>query len=131
MGRAVMLSPPNQGSEVVDALRDNAVFQWVNGPAGQQLGTDAQSVPRKLGPVTFSLGVITGNQHSLFDTWFSDMIPGANDGKVSVQSAKVEGMKDFLVLPHDHTFIMQKPDVIAQTLHFLKEGRFHRPETDP
>jgi hypothetical protein len=59
------------------------------------------------------------------------MIPGANDGKVSVKSAKVEGMRDFLVLPHDHTFIMQEPDVITQTLHFLRNGHFQKPAQAP
>ena len=35
-----MLSPPSQGSEVVDVLKDNGLFKQVNGPAGGQLGTD-------------------------------------------------------------------------------------------
>ncbi len=62
VGRVVMLGPPNQGSEVVDELGDIAAFDWINGPAGAQMGTGSNSLPRQLPPVTFSLGVIAGSQ---------------------------------------------------------------------
>jgi hypothetical protein len=121
-----MLSPPNQGSEVVDALKHMAIFKWFNGPAGQQLGTDSNSIATRLGPITYPLGIITGNKSGFFDVWISKYIPGENDGKVSVQRAKVEGMTDFLVLPYSHTFIMRKKQVIFQTRHFLEHGSFYR-----
>jgi triacylglycerol esterase/lipase EstA (alpha/beta hydrolase family) len=129
LGRVVMLSPPNQGSEVVDALRDNALFRWLHGPAGQELGTDPMSVPGQLGPVDFDLGVITGNR--VIEPWFASMIPGASDGKVSIESARLEGMRDFLVMPYSHTFIMQRDAVMEQVVCFLRTGRFNaRIETD-
>jgi triacylglycerol lipase len=124
LGRVVMLSPPNQGSEVTDALQDTAFYQWHNGPAGQQLGTGPGSFVLQLGPVDYPVGVITGNTHAFFDAWLADLIPGPDDGKVSVARAKVEGMSDFLVLPYAHPFIMQEAEVIEQTVHFLKHGRF-------
>jgi pimeloyl-ACP methyl ester carboxylesterase len=124
LGRVVMLSPPNQGSEAADHLRDSALYEWFNGPAGQQLVTGPEGLPAQLGPVDFPLGIITGNQHSFFDAWLADVIPGSDDGKVSVERAKVEGMTDFLVLPYSHPFIMNANEVIEQTLHFLRGGRF-------
>lgn len=126
LGRVVMLSPPNQGSEAADALVDLKLYQWINGPAGQQLVTGPGGLPAQLGPVDFPLGVITGNQHAFFDGWLSGFFTGPNDGKVSVQRARVDGMHDFLVLPYTHPFIMDEPEVISQTLHFLKHGRFQR-----
>jgi hypothetical protein len=48
-----MLGPPNKGSEVVDALKALAAFDWVNGLAGRQLGTDADSFPNRLPKVNF------------------------------------------------------------------------------
>ena len=124
LGRVVMLSPPNRGSEAADHLQDSTLYRWYNGPAGQQLVTGHEGLPGQLGPVDFPLGVITGNKHSFFDYWLADLIPGADDGKVSVERAKVDGMTDFLVLPYSHPFIMDAKEVIEQTLNFLRQGRF-------
>lgn len=124
LGRVVMLSPPNRGSEAADALMHSPLHRWYNGPAGQQLGTDAHSIPLRLPPVDYPLGVITGNRVALFDRWLARAIPGVNDGKVAVERAGAPGMSDFLVVPCAHTFIMREPTVIAQTLHFLANGAF-------
>jgi pimeloyl-ACP methyl ester carboxylesterase len=126
LGRVVMLSPPNQGSEVCDRLRANFFYRWYNGPAGQQLGTRPEDLPARLGPVHYPVGVITGNKHSFFDGWLADMIPGEDDGKVSVARAKVAGMTDFLVLPYAHSFIMDQEETIAQTIRFLGDGAFQK-----
>jgi len=122
LNRVVMLAPPNKGSETVDRLRHFPGFKWLYGPAGAQLGTSELDMPKQLGAVDFELGVIAGRR-SL--NWvLSTMIPGQNDGKVSVESTKIEGMKDFISLPSTHTFMMRSPRVIRQTLEFLQHGQF-------
>jgi triacylglycerol lipase len=121
-GRVVMLSPPNKGSEIADELKDAFFYKWVTGPAGQQLGTDEKSVPHRLKPIDVEVGVITGNRS--FDPWFSTIIPGDDDGKVSVGRARLEEMNDFLVVESPHAFIMQNPEVIDQIVFFLQEGKF-------
>jgi len=123
LGRVVMLSPPNRGSEIVDKLKTYKIYQYINGPAGQELGTDENSVPNQLKPIEGEIGVIIGNASS--DPWFSWLIPGEDDGKVSVARARLDEMTDFLVVKQGHTFIMQKEAVIEQVQAFLQQGRFN------
>lgn len=122
LGRVVMLGPPNQGSEVVDKFSNIPGYATLNGPAGYQLGTSPDSVPNRLGPVSFPVGVIAGT--SSVNPILSTAIPGLNDGKVSVQRARVEGMSDFMEVSSSHPFIMKNAEAIRQTLTFLKNGRF-------
>lgn len=124
LGRVVMLSPPNQGSEAADALRDDAFHKWWNGPAGQQLGTGPDGIAARLGPVTYPVGIITGTEHAFYDAQRAKQIPGPNDGKVSVERAKVAGMTDLRIIPATHTFIMDDEEAIFQALHFLRQERF-------
>ncbi|TFL17619.1 esterase/lipase family protein [Jannaschia formosa] len=125
LGRTVMLAPPNQGSELVDELDALPPFEWLNGPAGAQLGTDG--LPARLGPVWPEVGIIAGSRS--LNPVYSAILPGEDDGKVSVASTKVEGMKTHLTLPATHTFLMNNPVVIGQTLSFLRTGAF-RPGLD-
>lgn len=123
LGRVVMLGPPNQGSEVVDRLRGWWVFKKVNGPAGQELGTDAASTPNRLGPANFTVGIIAGHRSI---NWINSamMIPGPDDGKVSIAHTKLAGMTDHIVLPTTHPFMARNRAVIAHTLAFLAHGSF-------
>lgn len=122
IGRVVMLGPPNQGSQVVDHLRDTPGFAWFNGPAGLQLGTAEDSVPKALGPVDFELGVIAGSRS--VNLLLSTHLPVPNDGKVAVAATRVSGMTDHVTLPVSHTFMMRDPAVIEQVLAFLADGKF-------
>jgi len=126
LGRVVMLAPPNKGSEVVDALGDIPGFEFLNGPAGMQLGTDQGSVPLMLGPADFDLGIIAGTRS--VNLLLSTLLPNSDDGKVSVARTQIEGMCDFLVLDVTHTFIMKNDEVIDQVLHYLDNGRFKKIE---
>jgi pimeloyl-ACP methyl ester carboxylesterase len=122
IGRVVMLGPPNQGSEAVDKLRFLPVFGWLHGPAGLQLGTDQQSRVKQLGAVDFELGVIAGTQS--INPLLSVLIPGTDDGKVSVENTKVAGMKAHKIMSVTHPMMMKNEEVIAQIVQFLATGKF-------
>ena len=122
LGRVVMLSPPNQGSEVINKLGWIPGFKFLYGPAGLQLGTETESIPMQLGPVDYPVGVITGDKSI---NWIlSLLIPGPDDGKVSVERAQVEGMIDFLVVSYPHPVIMRSRRVIEEVVRFLRVGAF-------
>jgi triacylglycerol lipase len=122
IGRVVMLSPPNQGSEIVDKLGRGWLFKKYNGPAGNELGTDSGSVPNRLPAPAFECGVLAGTRS--LDPISSWIIPGDDDGKVSLKRMRLAGMRDFREIAATHTFIMRDDGAIRQTLEFLKTGHF-------
>jgi len=122
LGRVVMLGPPNQGSAAVDELIDVPGFDWVNGPAGRQLGKGEDSVPLKLGPAEFELGVIAGNR--TIDPITSAVLENPDDGRVSVEDTRLDGMADFVVVEHSHAFMMRMRKPIELTKAFLRSGSF-------
>ena len=125
LGRIVMLGPPNKGSEVIDRIGHTASFKWLNGPAGQQLGTASNSVPNTLPVPDATIGIIAGRRSI---NWIlSSYIPGPDDGKVSPERTKLDGMTDFIIIPAAHPFLMRDREAIALSLRFLKTARF-RPE---
>jgi len=124
LGRVVQLASPNQGSEVADFLKDNWIYNKVYGPAGQQLVTEGAGLDTLLGKVDYELGVIAGKFS--IDPVSSSLIPGDDDGKVSVESTKVDGMRDHIVVRASHTFFPQNKTVQRQTLHFLRTGFFNK-----
>jgi len=122
LGRVVMLGPPNQGSIAADRLRGAPGYDWLNGPAGRQLGKGAESVPLQLPAAGFEVGIIAGTR--TIDPVTSVFLPDPDDGRVSVEDTKLEGMKDFVVVAHSHAFMMRADDCIALTIRFLRTGRF-------
>ncbi|MEL7430039.1 MAG: thioesterase domain-containing protein, partial [Pseudomonadota bacterium] len=124
LGRVVQLASPNGGSEVADFLKDNWLYEEVFGPAGQQLVTRDAGIDQLMGTVDYPMGVIAGN--FTIDPVSSAIIPGDDDGKVSVESTKVPGMSDHMVISASHTFFPQNREVHRQTAYFLRFGAFAR-----
>jgi len=125
LGRAVMLGPPNHGSELVDKLGRVWGFYALNGPAGLELSTSNDSVPNQLAmgeSLPLEVGVIAGS--ASFNPLYSWLVPGKDDGKVSIESTKLDGMTDFIVMSHTHTWMMRAKPIIGQVIHFLEHGQF-------
>lgn len=120
--RIVMLAPPNHGSTVVDNVKDVPGVVWLNGPAFLELGTDDQSVPLALGEIKSDTAVIAGTRS--VNPILSTFLEHPDDGKVSVESARLEGMCAMLVIAVSHPFIMEDEVAIEQTLAYLNTGEF-------
>jgi pimeloyl-ACP methyl ester carboxylesterase len=122
LGRVVLLAPPNHGSELVDALAETTLLRALLGPTAAELGTGAQSLPNRLPAPWFEVGVIAGTRS--LSPLGAYVVPGEDDGTVSVASTRLDGMRDFLVVDASHTFIMRDERVGAQVIEFLRAGHF-------
>lgn len=121
--RVVMLGPPNHGSEVSSLNKNKKWYKLMTGQAGQQLGTESDSLPNQLKPLNgIEIGIIAGTKS--LDPWFSNSLPKPHDGKVSVASTQLDEMTDFIVVPHSHTFMANSSLVVQQLKIFLKQGKF-------
>ena len=127
IARVVMLGTPNHGSEVADFLSSWRIFRYVFGDTGGEMLTKG-GITERLGPVAFDCGVIAGSNHWFhFPTsWIVRKMPIPNDGLVSVESTRVDGMKDHLILWSDHSLMVWHPSIWHQAAFFLKNGRFQR-----
>ena len=121
--RIVMLAPPNQGSELADWVYAKFPrLSRIAGPAAKQLGTRNRSYASNLNPINGQIGVIIGSES--WNPLFSKILPGSDDGAVSVERAKLKEMRDFMVAPCNHTTIILNRQVRLQVVHFLQVGYF-------
>jgi pimeloyl-ACP methyl ester carboxylesterase len=122
LGRIVMLGPPNQGSEVADNLYDVWPVSLVLGENVGKLTTADSGFLNTLYVPDCEIGIIAGRSSI---NWINSlMLPGEDDGKVSVARTKLPGMKDFMVVSVAHPFLMTDEKVMAAVARFLKEGNF-------
>lgn len=122
LGRIVMIAPPNQGSEVAELYRDKLWYRLATGKPGQQLYMHNNPLLRELKPMPTDVGIMIGTKSS--DPWFNHAFAGPHDGKVSVQSARLPEMKDFITVDHGHTFIMNNKKIQQNIKYFLQHGIF-------
>jgi len=93
-----------------------------------RLGTGDDAIVKTLGPADFDVGIIAGEV--AINPVFGQALGSKNDGAVTIESAKLEGMKDFLVVPYSHTLMLWRTEVVNQVRTFLREGRFIHPKTE-
>lgn len=129
LGRVVLLGSPNHGSELADRLKA-ADLDWANavaGPTALSLGTAADSFPNRLKAPYYEVGVIAGDRSlNPIGSW---LIPGPDDGMVSIASTRLAGMSDFLIAPADHIMMRYSDSIASAVIHFLRHGRFPPPDT--
>jgi pimeloyl-ACP methyl ester carboxylesterase len=125
LGRVVMLGTPNSGSEIADRLKDVSLYRAYFGPAGLQLVTTKDATLAALPPLDYEVGIIAGNR--FFDPISALLLlPWPNDGRVSVESCKLDDMADHTTVKASHMGLLVHPTAVRQTVAFLREGRFER-----
>jgi len=124
LGRVVMLSPPNKGTELTKLFSNTQWYKDKIGPSGKQLSSSDNSWVNQLGDVNFELGVIATNYNAnLLTSW---LLPGPDDGVVSVESMKVKGMADLLLVSEKHFNIRRFIPALQQSVYFIENGRFYQ-----
>lgn len=123
LGRVVMLGTPNGGSEITDRLKRVGAYRAWFGPAGQQLGTQRDAAMAAMfSPVDYPTGIIAGNRS--VDPIASAFLPRPHDGRVSVENTRLDGMVDHIIVATSHPWLVRNGLAIAQTIAFLRDGRF-------
>lgn len=117
--RMVMIATPNRGAEMADLLKRNVFYRGLFGPAGKQLAKEGL-IPTLPTP-EFEFAVIAGARGT--PTGWNRLIPGDDDGTVTVESTRLSGAADFATVPTIHTFLIGEPDVADMTRRFLREGK--------
>ena len=121
IGRCVLIAPPNKGSKLADLAHNifppvTKVFKPLN-----DLKTNSTQISKPISNPCSEIGVIAGNKSNLLLGIF---LPNENDGRVEVDSTKLEGMKDFIVTRYGHMEIHHKYDIAILIDNFLRNGSF-------
>ena len=122
LGSVVLMGAPNKGSALVDEYEERWFFSWL-GSGLSELGADSEFL-KKLKAPYYTVGVIAGSRP--FSKFFDSSLEGVHDGLVTVESAKLEGMSDFIVINVHHSRMKRDPRVFEQVIHFLKHARFKK-----
>lgn len=121
-GRFVMIAPPSQGAELAQFFGNWGLYQYLLGPAGQDLrpGSDGCCASAGIPPVEF--GIIAGGTGRTIG--INPLLPGDNDGTVTVESTRLEGAQDFALVPYPHPVIQMMPKTLDLAVSFLEKGTF-------
>ena len=121
LGRLVMLGTPNHGAEMATHLQNFGPFNLLFGPAGREMTHDGEVIARlPLPPCEF--GIVAGIRGT--GSGYNPLIPGDDDGTVTLASARLGGASDFLAVRGLHSFLMSHPAVVDAVEHYLQTGAF-------
>jgi pimeloyl-ACP methyl ester carboxylesterase len=128
LGRVVLIGTPNQGAELATLLKDWWAYKQIVGPAGQDLATAPHGLAPKLPAPRCEFGIIAGCRGT--DGGYNPLIPGDNDGTVSLETTRLEGARDFMTVRGIHQVLLHTPAVLTAAEHFIAHGQFHA-DRDP
>lgn len=126
INRMVMLGVPNQGARMATLLQKNLLYRTLYGPAGQQLVDNPNGLIASLPVPQFEFAIVAGARGNA--QGFNPLVPGDDDGTVSLESTHLPGASDTMTVKAMHSFLMNNADVIAATERFLTRGRLRDAE---
>ncbi len=128
--RIVMLGVPNLGARMANLLQKNTLYRILYGPAGQQLVKDPDGLIASLPTPPCEFALISGARGT--PNGYNPLIPGDDDGTVSLESTRLPGASDFMTVNALHSSMMRNATVIEATERFLRTGALRESgETEP
>ena len=125
--RVILLGTPNQGAHKADLWDGNWAYQKIMGPAGQELGTGEEGIVTSLPdtlPVEF--GIIAGGKGD--GKGYSFVLTGDDDRTVAVESTRLPGASDFVIVRSIHSFLINRREAHEYIASFLLHGYFRSAE---
>jgi pimeloyl-ACP methyl ester carboxylesterase len=122
-GRFVMIAPPNRGSELAARLSGRRVWDVMLGRRALQQLAQAQ-LAEAYGSPPLPFGVIAGGRGD--GRGWNPLLPGDDDGVVTVAGTHLPGEADHVVLRALHTTLPWRRETARHVQHFLDTGRFDR-----
>lgn len=110
LGRVVMSAPPNKASKWADLLCKFKIARNLLGPALGQFTSYGESILKKLPEPNYEVGIIAGK--------YDFTVPG--------DDVKLKNMKDYMLVPKIHTFILDDDLAIDGAINFLEMGSFRK-----
>jgi len=117
--RVVMLSPPNQGSQLAVRQQDGVLFRWVYGDAAREL------VPQRVralpaAPDNADVLVLAGGRGD--PRGYNPLLDGDDDGVVAVGEMGMPGV-DPVVVGGLHATMQWRPAVLARAARFILDAQ--------
>lgn len=121
--KCVLIATPNNGSELADIAGRiikilTSIFKTLRSLQSENI--KALNLKDDYG---IEIGAIAGNKQNLF---LGKFLTGENDGRVTINSVKFDGLKDFVELPYGHKDIHYQLETVELIDVFLKSGRFKK-----
>lgn len=118
--RVVMLAPPNHGSRLAQMICENELAGSLIGKPGHELAENWTELSKTLATPPCEFAVIAGGKSD--DKGYNPLLPGDDDMVVTVAETRLQGARDFLLVPAIHTLIVDDKMVREATLSFLNSG---------
>lgn len=123
--RMVMLGAPNQGSDLARMAARVWVLSALSHGAARDLVLHWPEISKTLAVPACEFGIVAGGKGD--GRGYSTLLDGDDDAVVRVAETRLDGARDFLLLPVSHAAMTKNAAVHRATVSFLETGRFDPP----
>ncbi|WP_099191796.1 alpha/beta fold hydrolase [Tepidibacter mesophilus] len=123
IGKCVLIATPNNGSELADIAGSTIKIATYIFKTLKSLQSENVKTLKLKDNHGIEVGAIAGNKQNLF---LGRFLTGENDGRVTINSVKFDGLKDFVDLPYGHKDIHYQFKTSELIDSFFRNGKFNK-----